>query len=170
MTTAHIQLLQAMPIFGALRDDTLEFLVGLARSVRVHAGDYFFREGEPATGLFVIETGAATVLKGWEGQEIVLRQLRAGDCFGEMALLDLMPRSASVRADEDCLALQIDSEDLYRLCGHDAEQFAVMLMNLGREISRRLRDADETLFRVHCTRVVEGAFDASAVGGVPRAV
>ena len=148
----RIELLQRMPIFGALRDDTLGFLIDRTQPVRVLSGDYFFREGDPADGLFVLESGQASVLKGWDGHPVLLRHLHAGDCFGEMALMDLQPRSASVRADVDCLALRLDSEDLYRLCKHDVEQFAVIQMNIGREVCRRLRAVDEDLFRLQQAR------------------
>ncbi|MBK7261469.1 MAG: cyclic nucleotide-binding domain-containing protein [Rubrivivax sp.] len=148
-TSPRIEWLQGMPIFGALRDDTLEFLLGMTRQVAVPSQACFFREGDAASSLFVLQAGRASVLKGWQGREVLLRHLHAGDCFGEMAMIDFMPRSASVRADQDCQALAFESEDLYRLCKHDVEQFALMQMNLGREISRRLRDTDELLFRVH---------------------
>jgi CRP/FNR family cyclic AMP-dependent transcriptional regulator len=77
----------------------------------------------------------------------VLHRLAAGDCFGEMALMDLFPRSASVRAEQDCSAIELAASDLLRLFEHDAEQFALIQMNIGREISRRLRTTDELLFR-----------------------
>ena len=144
----RIDLLQAMPIFGALRDDTLEFLLALMHEVRVAAGGWFFREGDAASGLFVLEKGTASVVKGWAGHEVLLRQLQAGDCFGEMALMDLQPRSASVRADADCLAIALGADDLLRLWEHDLEQFTLIQMNMGREVSRRLREADDELFRL----------------------
>ena len=144
----RIELLQRMPIFGALRDDTLDFLLGRAQPVRMRADEYFFREGDPANGLFVLEAGDASVLKGWDGRPVLLRHLHAGDCFGEMALMDLQPRSASVRADEDCQALRLSTDDLYRLYAHDLEQFTLIQMNMGREVCRRLRAVDESLFRL----------------------
>jgi CRP/FNR family transcriptional regulator, cyclic AMP receptor protein len=51
--------------------------------------------------MFVLEAGKAAVLKSWDGQEYLLRILKEGDCFGEMAVMDLFPRSASVRAVEE---------------------------------------------------------------------
>ena len=148
MPATHIELLQAMPIFGALRDDTLDFLLGLMQPVAVGAGQAFFHEGDAATGLYVLESGSARVTKGWQGQPVLLHRLHAGDCFGEMALMDFMPRSATVRADEDCQALLLGSEDLYRLCKHDLEQFALIQMNMGREVCRRLRQVGDDLFRL----------------------
>jgi len=148
LSATRIELLQRMPIFGAIRDDTLVFLLAFTRQVQVAAGDWFFREGDAASGLYVIEAGDASVRKGWQGREVLLHRLHAGDCFGEMALMDLQPRSASVQADTDCQALLLAADDLFRLYQHDLEQFTLIQMNLGREVSRRLREADEALFRL----------------------
>lgn len=145
--TQRIDLLQRMPIFGALRQDTLQFLLELARTKAVAAGGYFFREKDPADALYVLESGRAAVVKSWEDGEFVLRHLERGDCFGEMALMDLFPRSASVRAVADCQAIALAPADLYRLFERDAEQFALIQMNMGREVCRRLRESDEQLFR-----------------------
>lgn len=146
MRAKRIELLQGMPIFGAIDDDALHFLLEQAREVVVPAGDYFFRENDQAQSMFVLEEGSAEVIKGWQGNDTVLHRLGAGDCFGEMALMDLFPRSASVRAVEDCRAIELSAADLLRLFEHDAEQFALIQMNIGREVCRRLRATDELLF------------------------
>ena len=61
--------------------------------------------------------------------------------------MDLSPRSASVLAVEDCTAIELSSANLYKVYERDIEQFALIQMNLGREVSRRLREADDRLFR-----------------------
>jgi CRP-like cAMP-binding protein len=96
--------------------------------------------------MFVLEAGKVAVLKSWRGQEFLLRILKAGDCFGEMAVMDLLPRSASIRAVEDCTAIRLSAASLYQVYEHDLKQFALQ-MNMGREVSRRLRDTDNQLFR-----------------------
>ena len=147
MDAPDIAWLQRVPVFGALREDSLEFLLGQAREREVPAGEWFFREGEPADGMYVLQRGPVAVLKGWRGEAIELRRLEAGDCFGEMALLDLYPRSASVRAVADCSAIVLGPEMLLGLFERDPEQFALIQMNIGREICRRLRQTDDMLFR-----------------------
>jgi len=144
----QIEQLQRMPVFGALGEDTLHFLLDEAREVSLGAGQFFFREGDRAESMYVLEMGRVAVLKGWRGNEFLLHYLEAGDCFGEMALLDLFPRSASVQAAADCTAMELRCSDLHRLFERDAEQFALIQMNIGREISRRLRLVDDLLFRV----------------------
>lgn len=146
MRDVPIELLQRMAIFGGVRKETLEFLLSHCPQIAVAKDDHFFREHEMGDCLFVLETGRAEVLKSWRGANHVLQTLNPGDCFGEMAVIDHCERSASVRAIQDCTAIRISSADLYRLYAHDLKQFTLIQMNMGREVSRRLRDADQRLF------------------------
>jgi CRP/FNR family cyclic AMP-dependent transcriptional regulator len=95
--------------------------------------------------LFIVKEGKVLVLKN---EHIKLQYLARGDCFGEMALIDLNPRSASVVAVEDCIALEISHQALYVLYENYLEQFVLIQMNLAREVSRRLRALDERLSRL----------------------
>ena len=153
MQPVRLELLQHMPSFGAIRDDALLFLLAQAREVSVAAGAYFFRENDQANSMFVLESGGVVVFKSWQGRDVVLNHMQAGDCFGEMALMDLCPRSASVRAEADCVAIELGTGDLMRLFERDAEQFALVQMNMGREVCRRLRATDEMLFRARMGEV-----------------
>ena len=148
MQDARIELLQRMPIFGGIRADILQFLLGLCPIVSVPTTEFFFRESDQADSLFVLEAGKASVLKSWRGCDYLLRTLKEGDCFGEMAVMDLCPRSASVRAIEDCTAIRISAANLHKVYAQDLKQFALIQMNMGREVCRRLRDSDNRLFSV----------------------
>ncbi len=147
MQVARIKLLQRMPVFGGIRADVLRFLLDLCPVVSVPANEFFFREHDQADSMFVLEAGKVAVLKSWRGQEYLLRILKEGDCFGEMAVMDLLPRSASIRAVEDCTAIRLSAASLYQVYEHDLKQFALIQMNMGREVSRRLRETDNQLFR-----------------------
>ena len=140
MHEARIELLQRMPVFGGIRTEVLQFLLGSCPIVSVPANDFFFRERDEGDSMFVLEMGKAAVLKSWRGQDYLLRTLNEGDCFGEMAVMDHCLRSASVRAVEDCVATHISAANLYQVY---AQQ-----MNMGREVCRRLREADNKLFGV----------------------
>lgn len=167
MQERRIELLQGMPIFGAIRADVLDFLIERAHLVAVPAGDFFFREGDDGQGMFVLEAGRVAVLKNWQGRHYKLHEFCSGDCFGEMSLMDLMPRSASVKALEDCSAIELRPEQLMRLFEHDAEQFALIQMNMGREVSRRLRATDEHLF---AAKMSEESWAGSAPSAASDAV
>jgi CRP-like cAMP-binding protein len=157
MREMRLEMLQQMPIFGAVQDEALKFLLEPVTLISVEAGQFFFREGDPAECMYVLESGRVAVIKDWAGGELVLHHLGQGDCFGEMALLDLFPRSASVRALDTCHAMALTPAHLYRLLQHSAEQFALIQMNIAREMSRRLRESDEQLFRARMREGLEAA-------------
>jgi CRP/FNR family transcriptional regulator, cyclic AMP receptor protein len=78
---ARIELLQRMPIFGGIRAEVLQFLLGLCPVVRVLTNEFFFREHDQADSMFVLETGKVAVLKSCRGQEYVLSILKEGDVW-----------------------------------------------------------------------------------------
>jgi CRP/FNR family cyclic AMP-dependent transcriptional regulator len=145
MEASRIALLQQMPLFGGISEGALQLLLDVSRDVRVKAGGYFFREGEPGESMFVLESGSVEVRKKASQGSLLLSRLGPGDCFGEMALIDLSPRSASVQALGDCSGFEIFAAGLHRLYERDLEQFALIQMNMARELSRRLRATDERL-------------------------
>jgi CRP-like cAMP-binding protein len=148
MSSTSLELLQTMPIFGAINDDTLKFLVDRAKDVNVAKDDFFFRENDEGSSMFVLEEGQVAVLKSWVGQSKNLAYLNKGDCFGEMALIEMGARSASVQATEDCTAIEVSINILHELYQHNLEQFTIIQMNMSREVCRRLRKADDLLFQV----------------------
>ena len=156
MDEVRISLLQRMPVFGGIREDILTFILDLSSKVSVPTGEFFFRQGDQADSMFVLERGKVAILKSWQEREYLLQHRHAGDCFGEIALIDLCPRSASVLAVEDCSAIEVSSTMLYRIYEKDLEQLALIYMNMGREVSRRLREADERLFQAKVEALLVG--------------
>jgi len=143
MNHTQILLLKNMPIFHSVSDDGLEVILAGAATVEKDAGEYFFRQGEEALYMYVIESGSALVTKAWSDREAQLAQLGVGDCFGEMALISASGRSASVRAETACRAIEISSLNLQALKDHDVEQFIAVHQNISRELCRRLLLADD---------------------------
>lgn len=148
MSVASIDVLRRMPIFGGLSDSALRLILGTAKSRPLSTGDYLFQEGDAAESVFVLESGEVQIEKILNAQSIRLGRLGAGDCIGEMALIDFQSRSASVRATQPCEVLEIPARSLRDLLKDDLEQYAMIMMNMGREVSRRLRRADERLLEL----------------------
>ena len=146
MPDARIALLQDMSIFGAVKADSLELLLERARTLHVPEGEFFFREGDEGSALYVLERGRVAVLKRWQGADYVIRTIERGDFFGEIALLDFLPRSASVVAEEDCQALVFRALDVLEVAKRDIEQFTMIYTNIAREMGRRLREGNNLLF------------------------
>ena len=147
MDDRRIRQVRDVSIFGALRPETIEFLLGRAGRVETRAGELLVRDKEPGGDLLVLETGRAEVFKerGSPATRVRLAELGPGDCIGETSILAIMPRSASVLALEDCVALRLRCEDLLALRDYDVEQFSILVLNLGRETARRLWVTNELL-------------------------
>jgi CRP-like cAMP-binding protein len=156
MNQTRLALLQQMPIFGGIRDDILRFILDVCPIVAVPKGAFFFHQHDTASSMFVLEHGKAAILKTWKDQQYLLHSLATGDCFGEMAIMDLLPRSASVLATEDCAAIEISTATLGGVYEKDLEQLTMIYMNMGREISRRLRETDERMFQAKIEAIVIG--------------
>lgn len=99
--TDTIAALERVSLFAGVQRKDLEKLASSLRERRFSSGEHVVTEGEQGLGFFVIAEGTATVDVG--GQE--RRQLGPGDSFGEIALLDDGPRTATVTADSDLVCL-----------------------------------------------------------------
>lgn len=148
----EVETLSSMPVFGGVCAEALEFLARGAERIRMPRGACYFREGQGGGLMYVLLQGQVAIYRGTGPERDTLVHLQAGDCFGEMALLDLHPRSATAEAVEESLALGISHTLLYDLYGHLPEAFTIVMMNLARELSRRLRAADEQLEQAHLPR------------------
>jgi len=142
----RLELLQSMPIFGGIRDDTLVFLLQHSKQVAVQKGEYYYHENDPAQSLFVLVHGKVMLLKTWQGEEYILKSLEPGNCFGEVALMDLQPRNTSSLATEDSRAIELTYDTFHLLFEREIEQFTMIRMNMAREVCRRLREADARAF------------------------
>jgi CRP-like cAMP-binding protein len=134
------EILQQVPVFGGLPDGAMDRLLELMKRRSFAAGDRICAEGDCGGEMFVVYTGAVEVRKG--ARETRLARLGAGDCFGEMSLIDVQPRSASVVACEPTELFVLTSQHLLTLYEEDLPSYTFFLQNLCREMSRRLRRAD----------------------------
>jgi len=142
-TVLTVAQLREIGLFGALSDEALEALGKELRTRWIAPGVVVMREGENAREMYVVVSGEMEVLRrsrrGTEGRVAVLGP---GNWVGEMSILDAQPRSATVRALGPTLLLTITAEDLDRLYRRDVKSFLMLLLNVNRELSRRLRVAD----------------------------
>ena len=105
------------------------------------AGDYIFREGEPGGEMYIIQAGEVEIVKVVQGEPHRLAILEEGDFFGEMAILEDLPRTAAARAHTECALLQIDESTFDQLIRHNPEISVRML----RKLCHRLRATNPVL-------------------------
>jgi CRP-like cAMP-binding protein len=140
-------ILREIGLFGGLDEQTLEVLATELPVRQVGVGERVVSEGDAAKEMYVVIGGELEVLKRSPGgAEVRVAMLGPGDWFGEMAIVDVQPRSATVRSLAPSTLLRVTAkhvdELLYR---RDLKAYSLLIMNIARELSRRLRVADGIL-------------------------
>ena len=139
---ATLELLGGVPLFAELDHDTLAFLASHMRRRPFRNGETLVRQDEPAQALYLVMKGRAKVIRlSPEGDETLLQLVGAGECIGDVAVLDGSPRSATVIAAEATETLVLLREHLLEAIRQNP-QLALALIST---LARRLRLADARL-------------------------
>jgi len=102
-------------------------------------GEVIFREGESGHAMYVIQFGTVSITKATPSGEIPIATLEKGEIFGEMALFDMKPRSATASASGDVRVLTVDKRKFFRTISRDPTLAFKILQSLSQRI-RRLDD------------------------------
>ena len=108
------------------------------------AGEWIVREGEEGHAFFLLVTGEVEVVKRLgTPDEVSLCRLKQGEFFGEMCILAPMKRAASIRASQASRTIEVRAATLYHLYQKLPDQYSIVLLNLARDLARRLCKIDE---------------------------
>lgn len=133
----NLLLLKKVSLFQNLSQEELLLIDSALVTEYYVAGETIFREGSLGKDLYIIAEGRVRILKEMrDGKQRELTCLSVGDNFGEMALFDDFPRSASVVAAGDCTLLKLDKNSLFSLI----IQRPQIVLEFCRELSQRLRN------------------------------
>ena len=136
----------ATPFFGGLADASLDLLVSMLVERRFHVGATVVAEGEPGRSMFVVHSGKLVVSKlGDSGRVIRMAGLDPGDFFGEMTLIEMQNRSATVVAESSTVLYELTARNLYTCYKADIQAYVMVIQNINRELCRRLRRNDNRI-------------------------
>jgi len=137
-----VSLLAGIQFFDLLNEENRKALANVIDSTTLKDGETLFHAGEPGDALYIVRSGEIELyIKDTAGQRIVLNTARPGDFFGELALLDEGPRTATAAALADSELLVLGRDDLILLFQKNPDAALHMLASLG----RMTRKADELL-------------------------
>ncbi|MBT3271867.1 MAG: cyclic nucleotide-binding domain-containing protein, partial [Spirochaetales bacterium] len=138
--------LAELPIFENLSGGQRKQVSRILHERKYTKGETVFNEAEPGAGLYIIESGRVAITKHIEGGEpAVLATIEEGNFFGELALIDEIPRSATAIAFEDTVLLAFPKPDLDRLVSRHPQLAVKILYNLSRLVAQRMIHANENL-------------------------
>ena len=138
-----IDILKKLQLFSDLDSHAITELTRLAEERLFHQGETIFEESTTGKSIMVIVSGEVRITQRARisGEE-TLTVLKKGDFFGEMALLDELPRSATAIAHSDTFMLEISRDKFLRFIEQDTASGVKILITLARILSFRLREAD----------------------------
>jgi CRP/FNR family transcriptional regulator, cyclic AMP receptor protein len=149
--------LVATPFFGGLTEASLDLLISMLVERRFDVGVTVVAEGEPGRSMYVVHSGELVVSKrGEAGCAIRMARLGPGDFFGEMTLIEMQNRSATVVAESPTLLYELTAGNLYAFYKADIRAYAMVLQNINRELCRRLRRADNRMAELAMQHIERG--------------
>jgi len=148
--------LLATPFFGGLSDASLDLLISMLVDRRFDAGTTVVAEGEPGRSMFIVHSGELVVSRRLDsGHVICMAGLEPGDFFGEMTLIEMQNRSATVVAQRSTVLYELTAQKLYMCYKVDITAYVMVMQNINRELCRRLRRADNRIAELQMLHVNE---------------
>lgn len=150
--TQALEVVSQSPLFLGLSGEEKEKIAAVAEPLTFEDEETVVCEGGRCDALFLVASGTVEVVRGYRtDREILVTALSAeeaeggyeGNFFGEMCLIDVEPRSATVIARGPVMVVRIGVGPLWQLCERHPEIQVVILTNLARTLARRLRETTE---------------------------
>ncbi|MDR0708050.1 MAG: cyclic nucleotide-binding domain-containing protein [Treponema sp.] len=132
------EILQKYSLFGGLSSEQIEGILPYMEYKIFQSGEVIMSEGVYNDHVYFILEGRVEVRKN----NVALAELREGDAFGEMELIEVVPIVATIQALDKVATLSLSNKKLHEIYKKDISTFAMVIMNLARELSRRLKRMD----------------------------
>lgn len=138
-----LPVLRTIPIFEGLGFNDLKKIELVVHKRTFMPGEIIFYERQPGAGMYIIKKGWIKLTKTVNEEKVKISELKDGEFFGEMSLLDEYPRSAEATAVEKTEALGIFRPDLFDLIENNPKLGYKILLRLSKRLASRLRETTE---------------------------
>jgi len=140
-----LPILNKISIFTGLSDPQLYTLFRLLSRVSYKANEFVFEQGEEPSHIYIVKTGKVKLVV-WEGQvPLQLVVFEEGHCFGEASVIGIQPHKGTAIALTDTELIVLSREALMSIYESDKELFGILILNIAREVCRRLYASDDIL-------------------------
>lgn len=142
------RILPRISLFGGLDDEQFQRLRVHLAGATASAGETIARQGQTATHIHIILSGRVDLMISRGSETLRKRGFSVGDCFGEAALLSLVNNSASFVAVEETRLAALSLSALRQLHSEEPDIFTQIILNIARDLARKLQYTDELLLRL----------------------
>jgi CRP-like cAMP-binding protein len=150
-------IISQLRIFGGVTEEQRVAIFRRMELWKVPAGDIVFHKGDEPLHIYIVKSGNID-LQIHEGAVIIHKhELHVGECFGEASLMSMHKHTATAVAAVDSEVIVLSRRALIDLRHEDVQLFALLMMNLARELARRLYITDQMLLEATAHRAAPGA-------------
>ncbi|MDG5816690.1 cyclic nucleotide-binding domain-containing protein [Chitinispirillales bacterium ANBcel5] len=140
-----LPVLKDVTIFAGLSKEAICSIYDSCDIVEACIGEVLLKEGAPATDIFILLRGRVSMVLNTAGQSLEIGDFGPGNCIGEASVIGIQNHSASAVVMEDATLLVLSRKLLMDLFQSDLNLFSLLILNIAREIARRLHHSDEIL-------------------------
>jgi len=137
-TASLQQVREKTSLFGALDNQQLERLLSYMGEKSFHSGEVIFSQGDVPCNIYILYCGQVHLSIVKETGALAAMDFFPGDCFGESAVIGIQPQIGDATALSNAKALTLSTQGLIDLLENDADLLCILMMNIAREVSRRL--------------------------------
>ncbi|MEH6579710.1 MAG: cyclic nucleotide-binding domain-containing protein [Amphritea sp.] len=131
--------------FGALSDEAIRYLLEQGQVLQLDKGEQLFAYGDPGNSFYVVLQGSIQFMKPHKNQYTHIRDYVFGQEIGFIAMIGRHERVANTYAAENSIVVQVSAKQFHALHDTMPADFGLLLLNLTREMARRLRESDNKL-------------------------
>ena len=144
---AVVSILSEISMFGGLSDEQQNEILRRVEIGTFKRGQTIFREGDDPTHLYIVKSGLVSLFISDKEIKIEKKRLGKGECFGHVALISITKHNLSAVAVVDSEILVFSKELLRQLHHEDSQLFSLLILNIARELARRLQFTDDLLLK-----------------------
>ena len=136
-------ILSEISLFGGITEVQLKEVLGRLQWAAFKKGDCVFRKGDEPTHIYIVKSGRVEIQIS-DGESVVeKKEMGVGECFGEVSLMAMHKHTATALVTRDCEILGLSRRGLIQIQQQDISLFALLMMNVARELARRIMLTDQ---------------------------
>jgi CRP-like cAMP-binding protein len=142
-----IPILKSVTVFSGFQDCNIRSLCERCEIITAAQGELIIEENTPATEIYIILRGRVSIQLGIKDAPFELQQFGPGNCLGEASVIGIQKHSASAVAVEKTSLLVLSRVVLMEIFDSDKMVFSMLILNIARELARRLHHSDELILK-----------------------
>ena len=140
-----VNMVKGCPLFHEIYEHEIEHILKDCLVASFEVGDHIITQGDESTDICILLSGKADITVTKNGESKFITSISEGDLFGELVLINEVKRTANIVATKKCDILVISYDSFYALFNKKPEVFALMVLNLARLVTKRLKFANKII-------------------------